>query len=101
MFIATFQALMLLLVAWILGYVPLGGTGGSLLACVYLVLLTITAVGLGLIVAARAKDIGATSGLTMILFVPMMIFGTYVAVFNEMTRNIARLMPSFSVSDSL
>jgi ABC-type multidrug transport system permease subunit len=101
MFIAVAQALIVLLVARLLGYVPLGGLVGLLLACVFLALLAVTAVGLGLIVAAVAKDTGAASGLTMIFVVPMMMFGTFLAVFNEMTRNIARFMPNYYVTDSL
>jgi ABC-type multidrug transport system permease subunit len=58
-------------------------------------------VGLGLIVAAVAKDSGAASGLSVIFIVPMMMFGALLAVFNDTTRTIARFTPNFYVSDSL
>ena len=99
--IAVFQALMVLLVARLLGYVPLGGLVGLLLASVFLALLAVTAVGLGLITAAVSKNSGAAGGLSAIFIVPMMMFGSLLAVFNEMTRNIARFMPNYYVSDSL
>jgi ABC-2 type transport system permease protein len=99
--IAVFQALVVLLVARILGYVPLGGPVGLLLACLFLALLAVTAVGLGLLTATIAKSSGAASGLAVIYIVPMMMFGALLAVFNDTTRTIARFTPNFYVSDSL
>jgi ABC-type multidrug transport system permease subunit len=98
---AVFQGLMVLLVARLLGYVPLGGLVGVLLTCLFLALLAVSAVGLGLITAAVAKNSGAAGGLAVIFIVPMMMFGGLLVVFNETTRNIARFMPNFYVSDSL
>jgi ABC-type multidrug transport system permease subunit len=48
-----------------------------------------------------AKNTGAAGGIAVIYIVPMMMFGSLLAVFNEMTRNIARFMPNYYVSDSL
>jgi ABC-2 type transport system permease protein len=101
MIIAVVQAFVVLLVARLLGFVPQGGVVGLLLAALFLALLGITAVGLGLITAAVAKDSGAAGGLAVIFILPMMMFGAYLAVFNEMTRNIARFMPNYYVTDSL
>ena len=101
MLIAVVQGLIVLLVARLLGYEPLGGLVGLLMAALFLALLGISAVGLGLITAAVAKNSGAASGLAIIYIVPMMMFGSLLAVFNEMTRNIARFMPNYYLSDSL
>jgi ABC-2 type transport system permease protein len=101
MFIAMFQGLIVLLVAWLLGFEPQGGLVGLLLAVLFLAVLAVAAVGLGLLVAAVSKDTGAASGISAIFIVPMMMFGALLAVFNETTRNIARFMPNFYVSDSL
>jgi len=101
MIIATFQGLIVLLVAWLLGFEPRGGLVGLLLACLFLALLAVSAVGLGLITAAVAKDTGAASGISTIFIVPMMMFGALLAVFNETTRTIARFTPNYYVSDSL
>ncbi|MFN2292599.1 MAG: ABC transporter permease, partial [Anaerolineae bacterium] len=66
MIIAVFQALIVLLVARLLGFQPRGGLIGLLLASLFLALLAVTAVGLGLITAAVAKDSGAAGGLSVI-----------------------------------
>jgi ABC-2 type transport system permease protein len=101
MIIATFQGLIVLLVARLLGYVPLGGVVGLLLAALFLAILAISAVGLGLITAAVAKNSGAAGGISVIFIVPMMMFGALLVVFDETTRNIARFMPNYYVSDTL
>ncbi|MCP5096986.1 MAG: ABC transporter permease [Chloroflexi bacterium] len=101
MFIATFQGLIVLLLSWILGFEAQSGLLGLLLVCIFLGLLAITAVGLGLITATIAKNAGAASGLSMIFVIPMMIFGTFLAVFDEMTRSIAHFTPNFYVTDAL
>jgi ABC-2 type transport system permease protein len=101
MIIAVFQALIVLLVARILGYEPLGGLPGLLLTTLFLAVLAVSAVGLGLITAGISKSSGAVSGLAMIFIVPMMIFGTLLAVFNDMTRTIAHFMPNYYVTDAV
>ncbi|NIW45809.1 MAG: ABC transporter permease [Gammaproteobacteria bacterium] len=101
MIIATGQGLIVLLVAWLLGFEPLGGVAGLLLAVVFLAMLGVTAVGLALITAAISKDANAAGGLSVIFILPMMMFGALLAVFDETTRTIARFMPNFYVSDSL
>jgi ABC-2 type transport system permease protein len=101
MIIAVFQALIVLLVAWLLGFQPQGGLVGLLLASLFLALLGVTAVGLGLLTATVAKNSGAASGLAVIFIVPMMMFGAFLAVFNETTRTIARFTPNYYVTDSL
>jgi ABC-2 type transport system permease protein len=101
MIIATVQALIVLLVARLLGYEPLGGVVGILLAALFVALLAVTAVGLGLLTATVAKSSGAASGLAIIFILPMMMFGALLAVFDDTTRTIARFMPNFYVSDSL
>jgi ABC-2 type transport system permease protein len=101
MIIAVFQALVVLLVARLLGFEPQGGLVGLLLACLFLALLGVSAVGLGLITAAVSKDGNTAGGLGAIFIVPMMMFGTFLAVFNDMTRNIARFMPNYYVTDTL
>ena len=101
MIIAVAQALIVLLVARLTGYQPLGGLVGLLLATVFLALLAITAVGLGLLTASVGKSSGAASGLAVIYIVPMMMFGALLAVFNDTTRLIAKFTPNYYVSDSL
>ena len=101
MIIAVGQGLIVLLVAWLLGYDPLGGILGLLLASLFLALVAVAAVGLGLITAAVSKDSGAAGGIAAIFIIPMMMFGSLLAVFNDTTRTIARFMPNYYVSDAL
>jgi ABC-2 type transport system permease protein len=101
MIIATVQGLIVLFVAWVLGFEPRGGLVGLLLAALFLALLAIAAVGLGLLTASVAKNSGAAGGLAVIYIVPMMMFGALLAVFNEATRTIAKFTPNYYVSDSL
>ena len=101
MVIAVVQAFIVLLVARLLGFVPQGGLLGLLLACPSLALLGITAVGLGLITATVAKNSGAAGGLAVIYILPMMMFGAWLAVFDEATLTIARFMPNHYVTDTL
>ena len=100
-FIGIFQALIVLLLSYILGFRPQGGLPGLVLVCGFLGLLAITSVGLGLITATFAKNAGAAGGLSVIFIVPMMVFGTLLAVFNDMTRTIAKFTPNYYVTDAL
>ena len=101
MLIAVFQGLVVLLFAVVLGFQPQGGVLGWVITGLFLANLAITAVGFALITATVAKNSGAASGLSMIFIIPMMIFGTWLAAFNEMTMSIARYTPNFYVTESL
>jgi ABC-2 type transport system permease protein len=101
LFVGVFQGLVVLLLSVILGFRPQGGLPGLVLASIFLGLLAVTSVGFGLLTATIAKTSSAASGLSMIFIVPMMVFGTLLAAFNEATRTIARITPNFYVSDSL
>jgi ABC-2 type transport system permease protein len=99
--IAVAQAYIVLLVARLVGFVPQGGLLGLLLAIPSLALLGITAVGLGLITATVSKNSGAAGGLAVIYILPMMMFGAWLAVFDEATLTIARFMPNPYVTEPL
>jgi ABC-type multidrug transport system permease subunit len=99
--IAMIQGLIVLLVAWLLGFEPQGGLAGILLTALFLALLAVSAVGLGLMTAAVSKDTGVAGGLSVIFILPMMMFGALLAVFNGPTLTIARFMPNFYLSEPL
>lgn len=101
MLIAMIQGLIVLLLAWLLGYKPQGGVVGILLSALFLALLSISAVGLGFMTAAISRDSGVAGGLSVIFILPMMMFGSLLAVFNEATLGIARFMPNFYLSEPL
>ena len=96
-----FQGLIVLIMSVILGFEAEVGLLELVVVCVFLGLLAITTVGFGLITATVAKSSGAASGLSIIFIVPMMTFGTFLAVFDETTRSIARFTPNFYATDSL
>jgi ABC-2 type transport system permease protein len=95
------QGLIVLLLAVVLGFRPQGGLPGLVLAAAFLAVLSAAAVGFGLITATVAKNSGAASGLSMIFVLPMMIFGTWLAAFDESTYNISKYTPNFYVTESL
>lgn len=101
MLISVFQGLVVLLVAVVLGFQPQGGLLGWVITGLFLANLGITAVGLALITATIAKNSGAASGLSMVFILPMMMFGTWLAAFSEMTMNIAKFTPNHYVTESL
>ena len=101
MFIAVFQGFVVLLLSVVLGFQPKGGFLGIVITGLFLGMLAITAVGLALITATIAKNSGAASGLSMVFILPMMIFGTWLAAFSEMTMSVARFTPNHYVTESL
>jgi ABC-2 type transport system permease protein len=101
MIIAVVQGLLVLLVAWLLGFEAGIGILGLLMVILFLAVLAMTAVGLGLLTASIGKSTGAASGLSMIFIMPMMVFGTFLAVFDESTYRIAHFTPNFYTTDAL
>lgn len=101
MIIATTQGLLVLVVAYIVGFRPQGGVVGILITALFLALLGVTAVGLALVITAVSKDTGTAGGISAIFIVPMMMFGALLVVFNEATLRIAKFMPNYYVSDTL
>lgn len=99
--IGTVQGLVVLGLSVALGFRPQGGLPGLVLTTASLGLLAAASVGFGLLTATVAKNSGAASGLSMIFIVPMMVFGTWLAGFSEMTINIARFTPNFYLTEPL
>ena len=101
MLISAFQGLVVLVFAVVLGFEPQGGFWGWVITTLVLANLGITAVGLALITATVAKNSGAASGLSMVFILPMMMFGTWLAAFSEMTMSIAKYTPNHYVTATL
>lgn len=99
--IAAAQGVIVLLLSVALGFEAQLNLLVWLLVVVFLSVLAVTAVGLGLLTATVAKSSGAASGLSVIFIVPMMMFGTFLAVFDDTTRSIARFTPNFYATDAL
>ena len=101
MLISAFQGLVVLVFAVVLGFEPQGGFLCFVITGLFLANLGITAVGLALITATVAKNSGAASGLSMVFILPMMMFGTWLAAFSEMTMSIAKYTPNHYVTATL
>lgn len=100
MMIAVAQGLIVLGMSKLLGYEAEISILGILVVALFLALLSVVAVGFGLLTTTVAKNAGAASGLSMIFILPMMVFGTFLTVFDEATYNIARFTPNFYVTDT-
>ncbi|MCD4754084.1 MAG: ABC transporter permease [Anaerolineaceae bacterium] len=100
MFIAIVQGLIVLGLSILLGYEAQVTLLVLLVICLFLGILSVVAVGFGLLTSVIAKNAGAASGLSMIFILPMMVFGTFLTVYDEATYNIARFTPNFYVTDT-
>lgn len=101
MVIAVIQSLLVLLVAWLLGFEAQVSVLGLGVVVLFMAVLAVTAVGFGLLTASIANNTGAASGISMIFIVPMMVFGTFLAVFDAATYRIAHFTPNFYATDAL
>ena len=89
-------------VAYGLGYRPSPMTFiRYLLIIVFLLLLTFTSVGLGLITAHFAKSASAAGGLAFIFIVPQQIFSSIIPPWVMGLDKVAKAMPSYYAQDSL
>ena len=99
--IATIPGLLALLITWILGFQLQDELFGILITALLLVLLAFTVIGLALFITAVSKDTGTAGEISAVFIVPMMVFGTLLAIFRVAPLKIAKLMPNYFVSDTL
>ena len=100
MMMAVVQGLIVLGVSKLLGYEAQVTVLSIVIIAVFLGILAVVAVGFGLLTATVAKNAGAASGLSIIYILPMMVFGSFLAVFDEATYKIARFTPNFYTTDT-
>ncbi len=62
--------------------------------------LAVTAVGFGPLTASIAKNTSAASGISLIFIVSMMVFGTFLAVFDAATYRSVHFTPNFYAADA-
>ena len=91
------QVLVVLGASYLMGFRPMGGLSGVLIALITTLLLVITNVGFGLIVATFAKTSGAATGIAFIFILPQMFLGSFVPA----PQSVARFVPSFYVTETL
>jgi ABC-2 type transport system permease protein len=100
MIIAIIQVAVVFIMSLFMGYRPLGGIIGVLMAFVFMILLSLCSVGLGLITASISKSSGAATGISFIFILPQMFFGTFIPL-TPTTEIIAAFLPSYYVTSSL
>ena len=83
--------------SYLMGFRPLGGAAGMVVAMVAVLLLVLTNVGLGLITATIAKTSGAATGMVFIFILPQMFLGSFVPA----PESVSRLVPSYYVTETL
>lgn len=91
------QVIVVLGASYAMGFRPMGGLAGILVATVATLLLIVTNVGLGLVVAALAKGGGAATGLSFIFILPQMLLGSFVPA----PESASRLVPSYYLTETL
>lgn len=88
-------------VALLVGYRPSATAAGYLVAILFLVLLTFSSVGFGLITAQFAKSAGAAGGLAFIFIVPQQLFATFIPPAFIGADSFKWIFPSFYATEGL
>ena len=100
MLISIVQVVVVLTLAYFLGFKPDSGIGGILLALPVTAIFALSSVGLGLITATVSKTPEAATGISFIFILPQMFFGTFIPI-TSTTQQIATFIPSFYLVDAL
>ena len=95
--IGAVQVVLIFAASYLMGFRPLGGIVGVVVALTAVLALTVTSVGLGLITAAFARNSGAATGISFVFIIPLMFLGTFVPA----SEAISRLVPTWYVTDAL
>lgn len=94
----VFQVSVVFLGAFLLGFRPLGGTAGIVLAYMLSLMLVLCNVGFGLLTATIAKSSSVASGLAFVFILPQMMLGSFIPGIPE---HLSKLVPSFYVTQTL
>ena len=100
MLIAILQVVVVLALAFMLGFRPDSGIEGILLALPVTAIFSLSSVGLGLITATISKSPEAATGISFVFILPQMFFGTFIPI-TSTTEQIAAFMPSYYLLDAL
>jgi ABC-2 type transport system permease protein len=100
MIIAILQVIVVIILAFLIGFRPNTGVEGILLALPIAASFSLSSVGLGLITATVSKTSEAATGLSFVFILPQMLLGTFIPI-TETTRPIASFIPSYYMVDAL
>jgi len=100
MLISIVQVVVVIALAYLLGFKPNSGIGGMLLALPVVAIFALSSVGLGLITATVSKTPEVATGISFIFILPQMFFGTFIPI-TSTTQQIASFIPSYYIVDAL
>jgi len=102
MLIALIQAILVFLVAYLLGFRPNVDVSAYALAFVFVLAFSLSNVGFGLITATVAKTSGAATGIAFLFVLPQLFLGTFVgASLSSTAQVVSKFVPSYYVTDAL
>jgi ABC-type multidrug transport system permease subunit len=94
---ALVQVALVFVMAFLIGYRPLGDAASIGFAFLIMAVFSLCCVGFGLITAAISKSSGAATGIAFVFVLPLMFLGTYVPVGGPARA----IVPSNYVTDAL
>ncbi len=99
---ALVQAILVFLMAYLMGFRPSIDTPVYLSAFGLVLVFSLSNIGFGLITATIAKTPGAATGISFIFLLPQLFLGTFVGASLSGSAQIAgRFVPSYYVTDAL
>ena len=100
MLISIVQVVVVITLAYLLGFRPNSGVEGIILALPVTAIFALSSVGLGLITATVSKTPEVATGISFVFILPQMFFGTFLPA-TSATQQIATFIPSFYLLDAL
>lgn len=88
-------------IGYAVGYRPTVGIVSYLLVILFLVLLTFSSVGFGLITSNMAKSAGAAGGLAFVFIVPQQLFATFIPAAFMGAESFAWIFPSYYATEGI
>lgn len=102
MICALIQAVLVFVMAFVVGYRPKGDIVTMVVAFVIVLIFALCNVGFGLITATLAKSSGAATGIAFIFIMPQMFLGTFVgSALSATAQSVGKFVPSYYVTDAL
>jgi ABC-2 type transport system permease protein len=101
MSMAILQVAIIGLLAFLMGYRPNGAIPGMILAFVFMVIFSLSSIGIGLITATIAKSAKAAGGIVWIFILPQQMLASGLYPLPPSTRVISMFMPLHYASDAL
>ena len=100
MIIAMVQVVIVLFLAYLLGFRPKSSFEGIFLSLLVTAIFALSSVGLGLITATISKNPEMGVGFSFLFILPQMFFGTFMPL-SSSTQEIAKFVPSHYLFDAL